>query len=235
VNFSYQGKVLKRDQSYDQLQASFPSVQYDQESQTWCMLYEAKSAQNDVNSVCLATSADGRHWDKQGPVISPGQAGDMSKVDVGTPTFFKEGDLWHVYFHGLASDGRVRIGYASGTDLKHLNVRQNPLLDVDASGAQSGTVGDRSNVVKLGDWYYMAYECCTAAKDFGQAHWGTALARSRRPDGGWEKLAGGTIVANPKTGFGMDGPELSQQNGRLYLYYRLPGNGTARQEIYGLA
>jgi beta-xylosidase len=234
INFSYQGKVLKKGESYDQLQASFPDVQYDQGSKTWYMLYEAKSAQGDVNSVCLATSSDGRHWDKRGPVISPGQAGEMSEVDVGTPTFSKDGDQWNVYFHGLAKDGRVRIGHASGTDLANLTVDQGAALDVDASGPQSGTVGARSNVVKQGGWYYMAYECSTAAKDFGQAQWGTALARSRTPSGGWEKLDTGPIIANPKTGYGFDGPELSQQDGRLYLYYRMGGNGTSRQEITGL-
>ena len=117
---------------------------------------------------------------------------------------------------------------------EHLTVDQGAALDVDASGPQSGTVGARSNVVKQGDWYYMAYECCTAAKDFGQAQWGTALARSRTPSGGWEKLDTGPIIANPKTGYGFDGPELSQQDGRLYLYYRMGGNSTARREITGL-
>jgi hypothetical protein len=234
VNFSYQGKVLEKGASYDAKQASFPDVQYDAQSKTWYMLYEGKADKGDVNSVCLATSTDGRQWTKQGAVIKPGAAGEMSAVDVGTPTFFKENGTWNVYFHGLAQDGRVRTGYASGADLQHLKVKQGALLDVDQEGMQAGTVGDRSNVVKVGQYYYMAYETSSAQADFGKASWGTSLARSTRPDGGWEKLAGAPLVSNPQKGFGSDGPELSVQDGRLYLYTRTTGNGTVRQELTGL-
>ncbi len=234
VNFTYQGKVLGKGEDYDQLEASFPAVQYDQESGTWYMLYEAKANHDDLNSVCLATSADGYNWSKQGPVIEPGDAGKISEMDVGTPTMFKEGGVWNVYFHTTSNDGRVRIGYASGTDLNNLTVKQGSLIDVDAEGAESGTVGARSNVVKVGDLYYMAYEVSTAEPDFSQAKWGTNLARSTRPDGGWQKLEGGPLLENPSQGFGYDGPELSVQDGRVYLYYRTTANGTARRELTGL-
>lgn len=234
VNWSYQGKVLTKGADYDAEQASFPDVQYDQDTQTWYMLYEGKSAEGDVNSVCLATSSDGRNWQKQGPVIKPGDAGSMSAVDVGTPTMFKENGKWNVYFHGLASDGRVRVGYASGTDLAHLSVQQGPLLDVDEDGAQAGTVGDRSNVIKVGNYYYMAYETSSAEGNFAKADWGISLARSTRPDGGWQKISDQTILANPNQGFGYDGPELSEQDGQIYLYYRTPNNGTSRCLLSGL-
>lgn len=234
VNWDYQGKVLRKGEEYDALQASFPDVEYDEDTRTWYMVYEGKADHDDINSVCLATSADGVNWTKQGPIITPGQAGDMSATDVGTPTLYKENGLWHVYFHGLGNDGRVRIGYASGTDLTKLNVKKGALIDVDASGTESGTVGARSSVVKLGDYYYMAYECCSANKDFGQSQWGTSLARATSPDGPWEKIEGGPILENPRQGFGYDGPELSLQDGGLYLYYRLPGNGTARREVLSL-
>ncbi|MFH1034626.1 MAG: family 43 glycosylhydrolase [Pseudomonadota bacterium] len=234
VNFTYQGKVLEKGAEYDANQASFPDVQYDPDSKTWYMLYEGKSQEGDVNSVCLATSSDGRDWTKQGPIIEPGDAGAMSAVDVGTPTLFKENGTWKVYFHGLAQDGRVRIGYASGADLKNLSVKQGAVLDVDQEGLQAGTVGDRSSVVKVGDYYYMAYETSSASSDFGKARWGISLARSTRPDGGWQKLDE-NIITNPKMGFGYDGPELSVQNGKVYLYYRTTGNGTMRQELTGLA
>jgi predicted GH43/DUF377 family glycosyl hydrolase len=234
VNWDYKGKVLQKGAEYDAKQASFPDVKYDEDSKTWYMVYEGKADHDDINSVCLATSPDGVNWTKQGPIISPGQAGDMSATDVGTPTLYKENGVWNVYFHGLGNDGRVRIGYASGTDLKHLNVKQGALIDVDASGAESGTVGARSSVVKLGDYYYMAYEVCTANKDFGESQWGTSLARATSPDGPWEKIQSGPILENPREGFGYDGPELSLQGSGLYLYYRLPGNGTARCEVTGL-
>ncbi|KMY68917.1 hypothetical protein AAU61_04925 [Desulfocarbo indianensis] len=233
VNFDYQGKVLTKGDEFDDAQASFPGVAYDEDTQTWYMLYEGKSVEGDVNSVCLATSQDGVNWEKQGPIISPNDAGEISNVDVGTPTLFKENGVWHVYFHTFATDGRVRIGYASGEDLTNLTVKQGPLLDTDASGLEAGTVGARSNVVKVGEYYYMAYEVCEAYTDFGQAEWGTNLARAESPDGPWEKMDG-PLLKNKGTGFGADGPELSVQDGKLYLYYRYGGNDTARVELTGL-
>jgi predicted GH43/DUF377 family glycosyl hydrolase len=233
VNFDYQGKVLTKGSDFDDAQASFPDVVYDQDTQTWYMLYEGKSSDGDVNSVCLATSTDGVNWEKQGPIISPNEAGSVSNIDVGTPTLFKENGTWHVYFHTFANDGRVRIGYASGEDLKNLAVKQGALLDTDASGLEGGTVGSRSNVVKVGDYYYMAYEVCEGYTDFSQARWGTNLARATSPDGPWEKMEG-SIIKTKSKGFGADVPELSVQDGKVYLYYRYGGNDTARMELRGL-
>lgn len=233
VNFDYKGKVLTKGAEFDDAQASFPSVTYDQDSQTWYMLYEGKRADGDVNSVCLATSKDGINWDKHGPIINPNDAGSVSNIDVGTPTLFKENGTWHVYFHTFANDGRVRIGYASGEELQNLTVKQGPLLDTDASGLEGGTVGARSNLVKVGDYYYMAYEVCEGYTDFSQARWGTNLARAQSPDGPWEKMDGPVLKTKDK-GFGADVPELLVQDGKVYLYYRYGGNDTARVELKGL-
>ncbi len=233
VNFDYKGKVLTKGDEFDDAQASFPGVAYDQDSQTWYMLYEGKRADGDVNSVCLSTSKDGVNWDKHGPIIGPNDAGSVSNIDVGTPTLFKENGIWHVYFHTFANDGRVRIGYASGEDLKNLTVKQGPLLDTDASGLEGGTVGARSNVVKVGDYYYMAYEVCEGYTDFSQARWGTNLARADSPDGPWEKMDGAVLKTKGK-GFGADIPELLVQDNKVYLYYRYGGNDTARVELKGL-
>jgi len=233
VNFEYQGKVLGKGEGFDDLQASFPGVAYDGDSDTWYMLYEGRSSHEDMNSVCLATSPDGVNWTKHGPVIRPNDAGQVSNVDVGTPTMFKEDGAWHVYFHTYGEDGRVRIGYASGESLSELNVRQGPLLDTDAAGLEAGTVGARSNVVKAGDYYYMAYEVCTALNDFAQAEWGTNLARATSPDGPWEKMETPLLV-NKYAGFGCDGPELMVEGDKVWLYYRYGANNTARTELTGL-
>jgi predicted GH43/DUF377 family glycosyl hydrolase len=233
VNFDYKGKVLTKGDAFDDAQASFPGVAYDQDTETWYMLYEGKRAEGDVNSVCLATSKDGIDWDKHGPIISPHDAGSVSNIDVGTPTLFKENGTWHVYFHTFANDGRVRIGYANGDDLKNLNVMQGPLLDTDASGLEGGTVGARSNIIKVGDYYYMAYEVCEGYTNFSQARWGTNLARATSPDGPWEKMEGSVLKTKNK-GFGADIPELLVQDEKIYLYYRYGGNDTARVELKGL-
>ncbi len=234
VNFEYQGKVLTKGDSFDNVMASFPSVNYDEESGEWTMLYESEN-EIGYNSICMATSSDGVNWDKQGEVIWPGDAGDISAVDVGTPTFFKEGDNWHVYFHAHSDDGRTRIGYASGTDLKDLTVQEQPIIDVDASGSENQTVGNRSSVFKSGDYYYMFYE--VSENNYfstDTAKWGINLARAESPDGPWEKYEGGPIVSNPEYGYGYDGPEVLADGEDLYLYYRTDGNTTTRTLITGL-
>lgn len=234
VNFDYQGKVLTKGDDFDAEQASFPSVSYDDDTGKWYMLYEGKSAEGDVNTVCLAESDDGLNWQKKGPIIKPGDAGKLSDVDVGTPTMFKENGTWHVYFHTYASDGRVRMAYGSGDSLDNLTISREPILDVDKRGIEGGTVGARSNVVKIGEYYYMAYEVSSAAKDFSQADWGTNLARAKSPGGPWEKMEGGPLLTNDEKGFGSDGPELLVQDDKLFLYYRQSDNTTARVEIKGL-
>lgn len=234
VNFEYQGKVLTKGDSYDANKASFPSVEYDEDSGQWIMLYEATSAEGDIDTICMATSDDGVSWTKHGPIIEPGDAGWISGVDVGTPTMFKENGVWNVYFHTFAEDGRVRIGYASGTDLETLDVMQGALLDVDAEGDESVTVGSRSRVFQRDGYYYMAYEISSGDNyDFNTHTWGINLARSTSPGGPWEKMDGPLLLSDD-TGFGTDGPEILEQDGQLYVYYRNEKNGTTRAEITGL-
>lgn len=236
VNFTYQGKVLtKGEDGFDANKASFPCVQYDGETGQWYMLYEATSATGDVDTVSLATSTDGYNWEKQGPVISPGDAGWISGVDVGTPTMFKEDGTWHVYFHTFAEDARVRIGYASGPSLDQLTVKNGPLLDVDASGNETVTVGARSRVFKSGDYYYMAYEVSAGDNyDFGTHQWGVNLARAESPGGPWEKKDGTLLVSSAQPGWGPDGPEILQTDEGTYLYYRTEGNTTERTRLVGV-
>jgi predicted GH43/DUF377 family glycosyl hydrolase len=232
VSWEYQGKVLTKGEEFDSEIASFPAVAYDQASETWYMLYQGRNAANE-DTICLATSADGREWEKHGPVIQPGDAGWVSAVDVGTPTLHKEGDTWHVYFHALAEDGRVRMGHASGGDLAGLSVDEGAVLDVDSEGAESQTVGNRSRIFQRDGWYYMVYESAandTYSKD--GATWGLNLARAQSLDGPWQKLDG-PLLQNPDNGFGHDGPEVLEADGGLYVYYRGEENTTWRVKLEG--
>jgi hypothetical protein len=229
-SWEYQGQVLTRGDGFDSEIASFPAVAYDQGSDTWYMLYQGQDANNE-DTICLATSADGRQWDKQGPVVRPGDAGWVSSVDVGTPTLHKEGDTWHVYFHALAEDGRARIGHASGQDLANLSVDEGAVLDVDSEGAESQTVGNRSSIFERDGWYYMVYETSdNGTYSKSSAVWGLNLARAQSLDGPWQKLDG-PLLQNSDTGFGHDGPEVLEQDGELYVYYRGQENTTWRVKL----
>lgn len=235
ADWEYQGTVLQRGEDYDSAIASFPTVSYDEASGQWTMLYQGQDEAG-ADTICLATSEDGLSWDKQGPIIEPGDAGWVSAVDVGTPTLYNDNGAWHVYFHALAEDGRVRIGHASGEDLTELTVDEGAVLDVDASGAETQTVGNRSNIFQSGDYYYMVYEA--SANDTyaaGSAQWSLNLARAESLDGPWEKLSDGPLISNPEAGFGYDGPEVLQTNGETWVYFRGEGNTTWRFQLEGLA
>jgi hypothetical protein len=258
INFTYRGKVLEKGAWYDSAQASFPAAQY--VDGTWHLLYEGKDGVYDINSVCWATSRDGMNWTKKGPVIRPNNAaalafmpdvptpGPVADVDVGTPTFFHDGSVWHVYYHMTKQEPwTVRIGYATGTSLDALTCSPMALVDVQGAGElESGTVGARSNVVRIGQWYYMAYEWSTAivdgstsraadgagpSKAFANSWWGTSLLRSAYPGSGWKRWDHNPLLRNPAVGFGYDGPELLYTAEGLYLYYRADGNNTWRTKL----
>ncbi len=254
VNFTYGGKVLRKSEWYDREQASFPAVIY--VDGTWHMLYEGKANVEDINSVCWATSSDGVSWAKRGPVVRPDDlparllmpnvatpGADYADVDVGTPTLYHDGGLWHVWYHMTKREPwSVRMGYASGASLDALTCQTTPFLDL-AEPFETGTVGARSSVVKLGNWYYMAYEWATslpisaersgpfADQKFDTSWWGTSLLRSAYLDRGWKRWAGNPLLRNPVVGFGYDGPELLLDGDRLYLYYRGEGNTTWRTRL----
>ncbi len=251
VNFEYQGKVIKRSEWYDYYQASFAAVQI--HDGVWYMLYEGLGNDRNFNSVCMATSVDGIEWEKHGVIIRPDNnqmvtltpgvpnPGFLADGDVGTPTFFNEEDVWHVYFHMTDQDEwRLRIGYAYGEELTNLTVSQTSLIDIDPEGYGTGTIGARSNLIRRGEWYYMMYEVSTypPSKDFQDAWWGSSLARARDPGGDWQKWSGNPLITNFQIAFGFDGPELLELDDKLWLYYRYPGqhpiNSTYRVEITGL-
>ncbi len=249
LNFNYRGKTLQRDEWYDLYQASFASVHVT--GGVWYMLYEGKDLYSDMNTVCLATSSNGENWEKQGPIIRPygvgaltlgtsmPNPGGLGDADVGTPTFFYENGLWHVYFHMTdADEWKVRIGYAYGSDLTALTVSQQALINVQ-DGFYNGTAGYRSNIIYKNGWYYMAYEISShpaITLDFADAWWGTTIAKSRTPGDNWRIWEKGPLLQNPVTGYGYDGPELLDIDGSLYLYYRVsdPDNITYRTKLSGL-
>ncbi|MBF0169589.1 MAG: hypothetical protein HQK87_00625 [Nitrospinae bacterium] len=249
VTFAFCGKVLLKGEWYDRLQASFPAVA--QVDGTWHMLYEGKAAVEDINSVCWATSSDGTTWEKRGPAIRPDDdpsrllmpgvptpGADYADVDVGTPTLYHDGSRWHVWYHMTKREPwSVRIGYATGQRLDALTCQPTPFLDL-IEAWESGTVGARSSVVKVGNWYYMAYEWATAlpvtperSPRFESSWWGTSILRSAYIDRGWKRWSGNPLLENPTLGFGYDGPELLVEGDRLYLYYRGENNTTWRVRL----
>ncbi|MCQ6558415.1 hypothetical protein NNL21_06855 [Paenibacillus mendelii] len=49
---------------------------------------------------CLATSTDLNHWERLGPVLDFGGPGDLDEGTATSPWFYRDGDMWHMYYVG---------------------------------------------------------------------------------------------------------------------------------------
>ncbi len=222
--------VLSRDpQGVDAAKASFPGVL--KVEGVYHLVYEARTCAN-RGTIAYATSEDGLDFTKHGDILWPSGLGAES-LEVGTPSLFYEDGQFILYYHG--HDGEVvRILAAEGPDLFNLT-RLGVILDVDAWAWDRGTVGKRSQILHLGDYYYMFYEGCTSNMG-DQGRWGIGLARASSPTGPWEKYDHNPILANHRWGFGVDGPAAYLgPDGAAYLYFRVADNQTGRARVSGLA
>ena len=100
--------------AWDDRAATFPGIWKD--GDTWYLVYEG--AADDLGfspgDIGLATSADGKNFTKHpgNPILRHEKTG-WERVNIGTPSLYKEGDTWYLFYHGF--DGKVcRVGVASG-------------------------------------------------------------------------------------------------------------------------
>ncbi|HNC24487.1 MAG TPA: hypothetical protein PLU52_09790 [Opitutaceae bacterium] len=49
---------------------------------------------------CLATSRDLVHWEKRGPALALGQAGQMDSASASYGVTYRDGDTWHMFYLG---------------------------------------------------------------------------------------------------------------------------------------
>lgn len=210
---------------HDERLASFPGVW--REGERWFMVYESAGLTADwPGDLSLATSTDGRSWVKHrdNPLLTHRLSGYES-VNIGTPSLYKRGGTWYLFFHGFDGDD-VQIGLATGSDLLDLSKRSSPVLATSSDGWDSGTVGARS-IIEQDGWFYMAYEGSTDPP-YDSASWSTGVARSQDLIS-WEKCSCNPVLPQTGSGFGFDGPEwLELPDGRLALLYRGANNQTWR-------
>lgn len=221
--------------SWDNRMRSFPGVWRD--GNKWYLVFEA-AGDASPGDVGLAESDDGIHWRVDAEPILKHQSGGWERQNIGTPSLYKEGNTWYLFYHGYGrrsgSRDDVQIGVAYGTDLRHLQRYQaNPIIPTSDSGFDSGTVGKRS-IIREGSWYFMVYEVSTESVgngDFSGSQWSSGMARAKSLLGPWEKYP--LPVLPIIQGFGHDGPEwLRTPDGKLHIYYRFGPNLTKRSTLY---
>jgi hypothetical protein len=206
---------------WDNRLASFPGIWKD--GNTWYLVYEgaAEDIPFSPGDIGLATSTNGINFVKQpNPILRHNTSG-WERVNIGTPSLYKEKDAWYLFYHGF--DGtRVRIGVASGASLTNLTkAAANPILtcSVGANAWDSGTIGKRSAIVKEGSYYYFAFEGSTP-QPFDHAKWSSGLARTMNLTNTWTEFPVNPVIPQTIAGFGFDGPELIQIRNVWYMYVR---------------
>lgn len=209
--------------------ASFPDVWLD--DSTWYMVYEGAGTTSAYpGDICLATSTDGVNWikDANNPILTHNSTG-WESVNIGTPSLYKEGSTWYLFYHGY-NGSDCQVGVATGTSLTSMTkYGYNPVVAVSANDWDSGTIGKRS-IVKEGNYYYMVYEGSTDPP-YGSAEWSSGLARATSLFS-WTKWSGNPVLPVTQSGFGYDGPNwVTTPNGDLHIYYRSPASGTCRATL----
>lgn len=216
---------------WDARMASFPGIWKD--NGVYYLVYEGSGGSGWPGDIGLATSTDGRNFLKHpnNPILKHNTTG-WEKANIGTPSLYKEGSTWYLFYHGFDSTD-CRIGVATGTSLTSLSKYSgNPIINTTTGAWDAGTTGRRSMIRKEGSYYYLAYEVSTD-QPYGTAKWSSGIARSTNLLS-WTKYSGNPVVPQTTSGFGNDGPEIMQIGGVNYLYVRSgePGLGpTVRHRL----
>ena len=210
--------------------ASFPGIFKD--NGQYFLVYEgANPYAGSTGDIGLAMSVDGLnfHRHQQNPILTYNTSG-WEEANIGTPTLFKEGSVWYLYYHGFDWTD-CQNGVATGTDILNLTkYAYNPTIPTVNGTFESGTVGRRSSIWKsdVTGLYYMAYECSTE-QPYPTAQWSTCIARSQNKID-WQKYSSNPVIPI-SSGFGNDGPELIVINDITYLYVRAASGGMDRYRL----
>ncbi|MGI8967394.1 MAG: hypothetical protein ACR2H1_15100 [Limisphaerales bacterium] len=217
---------------FDSNMASFPGVFKNPTDGMFYMVYEGADGGN-VNrgDIGLAMSGDGMTFWRQdvNPILRHNATG-WESANIGTPSLYKEGSTWYLYYHGFDYTD-CQIGLAYGTDILNLTKKVgNPLIRTVSNTWESGTLGKRSSIFRApSGLYYLAYEGSTE-QPYSTARWSSGLARSQ-DQFGWDKFWANPVIPQTPGNFGNDGPEMVVINGYTYMYVRSSSGGTDRYRL----
>ncbi len=137
-----------------------PEVLYDGQFK----LYYFGDSDNDPpgGAIGLAVSTDGIIWSRVGtsPVLTPGSPGDWDGLFVESPTvlYDSSSNLYFMYFSGVDTTWRVRIGGAFSTDGINWNkLPENPVLTPGSAAEWDGFAVATPTVLKRDTLFEMWY------------------------------------------------------------------------------
>lgn len=112
------------------------------------------------SGIGLAISSDGTNWTRYSfnPVLLPGNSDDWDGLYIESPSIVYDGNLYYLYYSGVDSTYKVRIGVATSTDgITWTKYTGNPILSegnlLDWDGYSVGTPSVLYKNNKFEMWY----------------------------------------------------------------------------------
>ncbi|PJF21780.1 MAG: hypothetical protein CUN56_09335 [Phototrophicales bacterium] len=166
----------------------------------------------------------------------PNIRGEIHNCLVGAPPgIYVEGDMIYVFVAAGSAPGHMRC--YKGNRHQPLNQLQlcdhDPLFSgaveygpVDLLGAAANPYFDfryvsSAEVVRVGDYYYMAYEGIRGPEELEigmDTQFGLGFARARVIDGEWEKFPGNPVIMDMGFNWGIGHADIVIVDGITYLY-----------------
>ncbi len=121
-------------------------------------------------SIGIAISSDGIHWSRplEQPVLNPGQPGEWDGLFIESPSvvYDSSNHTYFMYYSGVDSTWRVRIGGAFSTDgINWSKFPENPILTEGAPWEWDGFSVATPSVIKRDTLFEMWY-CGASVRDF---------------------------------------------------------------------
>jgi hypothetical protein len=114
-----------------------------------------------VEQTGLAISTDLFDWTRHpaNPSLSTGDAGSFDAMFASDPCVLRDGEVWIMFYFGLAADGHAREGFATSMDLVSWVKEYEVLIDVGPAGSVDSIHAHKPAVIARGgklEHYYCA-------------------------------------------------------------------------------
>lgn len=119
-----------------------------------------------VEQTGLATSTDLVTWTRVSdqPVLPLGEPGSFDECFASDPCVLRDGDLWVMFYFGLAKDGHAREGFATSVDMVSWTKSRDVLLDVGPTGSIDSLHAHKPAVISR-DGRLEHYYCAVSMQD----------------------------------------------------------------------
>jgi predicted GH43/DUF377 family glycosyl hydrolase len=179
--------------------------------------------------ICLATSADGRSFTKQGVVLD---YNDVDEKSVSGPFVVREGNAWYMIYtgwDGLSSpannnpgESKIGIKLATSTDGTSWVKTETTIIPLGTSGTYDDNKVEDGQLRKYGDTWVIMYNCNDGL------NWKIAMSYSKTINSVFTKygLYFEGDAATWETGEVVACPVVHQFNGKEVFYYQAINDAT---------